>query len=73
MRITYDARARAAFVYVSDAPIRETREITETVLIDLDDDGNVVGIELLDVDAPTVEDITTRCICDPLPSADAAR
>ena len=64
MRITYDAEARTAYVYLSDNQPLNTREITGVVLIDQDADANVVGIEILGVlRMPTVEDIT-GCRCD---------
>jgi uncharacterized protein YuzE len=58
MRITHDAKSRSAYIYLSDNAVLVTREITGTVIVDLDADANVVGVELLDVDSPTVEDIT---------------
>jgi uncharacterized protein YuzE len=66
MKVTYDAEARAAYIYLSDSPVRGGQNVTDQVTVDLDKDGNAVGIELLDVDAPVVENITGR-------SADAAR
>lgn len=66
MKITYDAEARAAYIYLSDSPVQGGQNVTDQVTVDLDKDGNAVGIELLDVDAPVVENITGR-------SADAAR
>lgn len=65
MRITYDSRARSAYIYLSDNMVLVTRGITDTVLVDLDADANVVGVELLDVDAPVVEDITDRSGAEP--------
>jgi uncharacterized protein YuzE len=55
MRVTYDATTRAAYVCLSDTMVLTTREITNAVLVDLDADANVVGVELLNVDAPTIE------------------
>lgn len=57
MRVTYDCQARAAYIYVSDALVLVTRQITDQCNIDLDADGRLVGIELIDVDEPTVERI----------------
>jgi len=49
MKIVYDKLAEAAYVYVSDKEIARTTEITEDIIIDIDEDGGIVGIELLNV------------------------
>lgn len=58
MHITYDARYRSAYVRLSNRRVVTTRPLSDVVLVDLDADANVIGVELLDVDAPSVEDIT---------------
>lgn len=63
MKVTYDAEARAAYIYLGDYDDRRasharTVEIQRSgrlILADLDHDGAVMGIELLGVDAPTIE------------------
>lgn len=47
--LTYDPEARAAYIRLTDAMIVVTREVTENVLLDLDVDGNLVGVEILNV------------------------
>lgn len=47
--ITYDPEVRAAYIKLSDARIVATREMRKDVLLDFDEDGQVVGIEILDV------------------------
>ena len=61
MKITWDAQARAVYVYVSDAPrAAQTQCLDGTVVLDMDDGGTVLGIEILDVrTAPYVERIDT--------------
>ncbi len=48
--VTYDPEARAVYITLRDDTVAVTREITDTVLLDLDADANLVGIEVLDVD-----------------------
>ena len=47
MRVTYDPTADALYVYVSDADVAETREVAPDVHLDIDAEGNAVGIEIL--------------------------
>lgn len=51
MRVTYDPAADALYVYVSDGPIVETREVGPDVNLDLGADDAVVGIEILGASA----------------------
>lgn len=52
--ITYDPEAHAAYIQVGgdQRRVRRTQEIDGQTMIDLDEDGQVVGIELLSVEAP---------------------
>ena len=54
MRITYDAEANAAYLYlkpISPGGVAETLELTDAVNLDVDKDGFVLGLEILDVTA----------------------
>lgn len=51
IRIDLDAEAQAGYVTLSDEPIVRTRQLTDSVLVDLDAMDMVVGIEVLSVDA----------------------
>ena len=49
MRITYDAEADAAYVYLTELVEEpETRTITNDIYLDFDEQGRLVGIEVLD-------------------------
>ena len=47
MKVTYDPEADAMYIYVKEAEVKTTKEIDENTIIDLDKDGNLIGIELL--------------------------
>lgn len=44
MRIRYFADTDTALIDFSDAPVVETKEITENLYIDLDEKGNLVSM-----------------------------
>jgi uncharacterized protein YuzE len=46
MRIRYFADTDTALIEFSDAPVVETREITENLYIDLDEEGNLVSMTI---------------------------
>jgi uncharacterized protein YuzE len=45
--ITYDPDADAAYVTLSSAVVQDSAEVSPGVVLDYDDQGRVVGIELL--------------------------
>jgi uncharacterized protein YuzE len=49
MKITYDKEADAVYIYVSDAPYVRGKKLDGQRRIDYDSDGDVRGIELLNV------------------------
>ena len=48
MKIEYDKRADALYVYFREIEVAKSKEVEEGVVIDLDQDGHIVGIEILD-------------------------
>jgi uncharacterized protein YuzE len=48
MRTSYDREADALYVRFADASIVESEEVADGVVLDLDADGRIVAIELLD-------------------------
>ena len=44
---TYDPEADAAYIYLADAVVAESEEVAEGVVLDFDDGGRVIGIEVL--------------------------
>ncbi len=49
MRIEYDKEADAAYIYFSKKYVKKTVNVNSSLNIDLDEKGNLIGIELLDV------------------------
>lgn len=48
MRISYDEEADAMYIALADAQSVAQRQVTDDFIVDLDGDGNVIGIEILD-------------------------
>ncbi|MDY6769296.1 MAG: DUF2283 domain-containing protein [Candidatus Nanohaloarchaea archaeon] len=49
MKATYDSEADAMYIHVGEAEVAETEVVDDTTVLDLDEDGTVIGIELLGI------------------------
>lgn len=47
MKIQYDKTADAMYIYFKKGKVAQTKKISNRVLLDLDKEGNVLGMELL--------------------------
>ena len=47
MKIRYDKDADAMYIKIRDGKIDRTKKIDDNTLLDVDKDGNLLGIELL--------------------------
>jgi uncharacterized protein YuzE len=47
MRISYDEKTDSLYLRLKETPYYESDEVKESVLLDYDDKGNVIGIEIL--------------------------
>jgi len=59
MKITYCKYSGASYVYVSDKDewtAHKTKEIAPGVIVDFDEEGMVLGIEILGATKPEVEE-----------------
>jgi uncharacterized protein YuzE len=56
MRISYDEKTDSLYVRLKETPYYETDEVKDGVLLDYDDKGNVIGIEILDASEYLSED-----------------
>ena len=48
MKTTYDEEADAVYVRFSEAPVVESEEVSDGVVLDFDAEGRIVAIELLE-------------------------
>jgi uncharacterized protein YuzE len=48
MRIEYSRTADALYVHLKETEVAKSREVEEGIVIDLDADGHLIGIEILD-------------------------
>ena len=48
MKIEYSREADALYVYFREVDVAKSKEVEEGVVIDLDQEGHIVGIEILD-------------------------
>ena len=46
MRVNYDPEADILYIIISEAPIKDTVESDDDVLIEIAENGNVAGIEI---------------------------
>lgn len=53
MKITYDKSADAMYIKLSDNEVSTSTQNSSGVIIDLDLDGNIVGIEIIEVSKRT--------------------
>ncbi len=49
MKITYDKEADAIYIEFQDGEFAKNKTIDDFTIIDLDKNGNILGIELLEV------------------------
>jgi uncharacterized protein YuzE len=49
VRVRFDQQADALYVRLDESPIAESEEVRPGVVLDLDEQGEVVGIEILRV------------------------
>ena len=48
MKIEYDREADALYIQFCEAFVEESRDIEDGVVIDLDKEGHIIGVEILD-------------------------
>ena len=49
MKIEYSKEADAIYVYFKEALVAKSKEVEDGVVVDFDDKGHLIGIEVLDV------------------------
>lgn len=51
MKFEYDPEANAAYLQINEGEVADTREIADNLFVDLDADGQVLGVEILSLRA----------------------
>lgn len=49
MKFEYDPEADAAYLQIAEGKVHETIDITDGLIVDLDEEGHPLGIEVLSV------------------------
>jgi len=57
MRMRVDHAADAVYLNLTDRPIKDSKEVADGIVVDCDEEGRIVGIEILDA-ARRTEDPT---------------
>jgi uncharacterized protein YuzE len=55
--LQYDPDAEAVYIRMSSGEVAETVEVTESLYVDVDQNGNPIGIEILGVDASALNNL----------------
>jgi uncharacterized protein YuzE len=53
MRVRVDHAADAIYLNLTDRPIKDSAEVADGIVVDYDDVGRIVGIEILDASKRT--------------------
>ena len=53
MRVRVDHGADAVYLNLTDRPIKESEEVADGIVVDYDEQGRIVGVEILDASKRT--------------------
>ncbi|MDB5631824.1 MAG: hypothetical protein JWR49_679 [Tardiphaga sp.] len=53
MRVRVDREADAIYVNLTDRAIKDSAEVADGIVVDYDDEGRIVGVEILDASKRT--------------------
>jgi uncharacterized protein YuzE len=53
MRVRVDHAADAVYLNLTDRPIKDSAEVADGIVVDYDDEGRIVGVEILDASKRT--------------------
>ena len=63
MKIEYSKTADALYVYFREIEVARSEDVQDGVVVDFDDDGQIVGVEILDVSSKlSLADLTNVSI-----------
>ena len=66
MKVTYDPDADAMYIKLTNEKFSKTKVIDDNTILDLDKNGNVIGIELLFVSKHLPKDFFSRVTVETL-------
>ncbi len=67
MRVRVDHAADAIYLNLTDRPIRDSAEVADGIVVDYDNEGRIVGIEILDASQRTDDPDTLKQFSFELP------
>ena len=60
MRMRVDHAADAVYLNLTDRPIKGSEEVADGIVVDYDEEGRIVGIEILDAWKRTADPTTLK-------------
>ena len=69
MRVRVDHGADAVYVNLTDRPIKESEEVADGIIVDYDEQGRIVGLEILDASKRTDDPEVLKSFSFELPTA----
>ncbi len=70
MRVRVDHAADAIYLNLTDRPIRDSAEVADGIVVDYDDEGRIVGVEILDASKRTDDPEVLKQFSFELPTVD---
>jgi uncharacterized protein YuzE len=62
VRVEYDHKADAMYIWLRKAKYDVSEELAENIVLDLDKNGRIIGIEVLDVSKNLGKELATRIL-----------
>jgi uncharacterized protein YuzE len=62
VRVEYDQKADAMYIWLRKAKYDISEELAENVVLDLDKNGRIIGIEVLDASKNLGKELVTRIL-----------
>lgn len=62
VRVEYDKQADAMYIWLRKAKYDVSEELAENVVLDLDKNGRIIGIEVLDASKNLGKELVTRIL-----------
>ncbi|MGP0058996.1 MAG: DUF2283 domain-containing protein [Beijerinckiaceae bacterium] len=68
MRVRVDRAADSVYLNLTDRPIKDSAEVADGIVLDYDDEGRIVGIEIIDAAKRTENPGVLTQVCFELPT-----